>query len=225
MANTIMNKVTMPLSTLKEIEKKYLDDGQLSFQKIIPMPESLQLTSGGITHAAIYYALKKKSDSDQRFIIKSLKAIDDFLYGNLWNQIKHYHNESDLPRLEEKNAEFIPNDELKKLNINNLEELGDAYIDNIKNYGHPTWYDWRYDKWGTKWDVGDYESHQNTMVFDTANGCPIPIFEKLSKEFPDDVIKLEYEDLDDSSHAGEIVFKGGEIVEAYTYEIEEEINI
>lgn len=51
------------------------------------------------------------------------------------------------------------------------------------------WYDWNCENWGTKWDASDASIVKETSrsiqyYFDTAWAPPIPIIEKMSKQFP-----------------------------------------
>lgn len=99
----------------------------------------------------------------------------------------------------------------KELDIHNLEELGDAYINNIKQYGYVTWYEWSINNWGTKWDVyEDFKCNERTMIFETAWSIPEPIFKKLSEEFPNDFIEIEFADEDVySDNNGKIIYQDG----------------
>ena len=60
--------------------------------------------------------------------------------------------------------------------------------DNVKKYGHKTWYDWKVANWGIKWDVGSdnefmemetVEKNQLTVCFESAWSPPIEAYEKL----------------------------------------------
>jgi Ferredoxin-like domain in Api92-like protein len=67
--------------------------------------------------------------------------------------------------------------------------IADQYKANIEKYGVPTWYEWCWDHWGTKWnacsaEVADNEDGRLHVRFDTAWCFPLPIFEKLVAEFP-----------------------------------------
>ena len=49
-------------------------------------------------------------------------------------------------------------------------------------YGSNNWYDWSVANWGTKWNA-QYSSlnNKNTLWFDTAWSCPIPVLDKLAE--------------------------------------------
>jgi len=73
---------------------------------------------------------------------------------------------------------------------NKLRKLWDVQKEvNIKKHGHETWYDWRIENWGTKWEVtgeedyydeGDYVSYW----FDSAWAPPSRAILEISKQFP-----------------------------------------
>ena len=108
----------------------------------------------------------------------------------------------------------------KELNISNLEELGDAYINNRKEYGKTTWYDWAIENWGTKWEATEIGCDKNTIIFDTAWSTPEPIFEKLSELLPDEYIEVKYADECYSNYNnGILIFKNGLI--GYNEELDE----
>lgn len=49
-------------------------------------------------------------------------------------------------------------------------------------YGSNNWYDWSVANWGTKWNAQCSSfNHKNTLWFDTAWSCPIPVLNKLAE--------------------------------------------
>lgn len=194
MPNWVKNIVRTSEETMTKIKEKYFTNGVLDFNKIIPMPKTLELTEGSITEAAIFYSFTKKDERERKEIVELLKNKDETFYKNYWDKLKHYYDLGHFKDIEQKARTYIPEDIAKELNIKTLEELGDTYIKNIKDYGSTTWYDWCVENWGTKWDASRCKSDQNTIIFETAWATPEPIFEKLSEEFPNDVIQVEYAD-------------------------------
>lgn len=74
--------------------------------------------------------------------------------------------------------------------------------------------DWAREHWGTKWDAYNCERLNDTSVsFQTAWSTPLPVFEKLSSIFPDDVIYVEYADEDLGNNCGSLALSGGAIQE------------
>lgn len=50
-------------------------------------------------------------------------------------------------------------------------------------YGKNNWYDWSIFHWGTKWNAyhSNLDKDNNTMEFDTAWSCPMPVLDALAK--------------------------------------------
>lgn len=221
MPNWVKNIVTVSEDTMNKIKEKYFTDGVLDFNKVVPMPKSLQLASGSITEMSIFYAFIKKDTKEQIEIAKLLKSTEDFIYKNYLNKIKHYYDLGHFKNIEEKAKNYTPEDVAKKLNIKTLEDLGNAYINNIKNYGCDTWYDWCINNWGTKWGVDSFQCNKTTMIFNTAWGTPEPIFAQLSKELPNKCIEVKYADECYSNYNnGTITYKNGMI--DYETELDED---
>lgn len=63
-------------------------------------------------------------------------------------------------------------------------EIGKQMVTNIVKYGHPTWYEWRLEHWGCKWDAKNVYKDKELLIFDTPNSTPKPIITALSKMFP-----------------------------------------
>lgn len=96
--------------------------------------------------------------------------------------------------------------------------LGKKASDNIDKYGAPTWYDWRIDHWGTKWDAYGYEqgkdySRAKELRFLTAWSAPHPILQKLSELYPSLEITHQWADEDIGFNCGIAVYRAGEQTE------------
>lgn len=91
----------------------------------------------------------------------------------------------------------MPEDlDIEVVGCNASEEVQAKYQSNIEKYGYKDWYDWRCDKWGCKWNaeiisVLVSEGELGIMIdFYTPWAPPIPIYEALSKKFPN--LKMWY---------------------------------
>ena len=68
----------------------------------------------------------------------------------------------------------------------------------IVNYGTDNWYDWKVQKWGTKWDVEaeliDEDKNHLEYQFDSAWSPPTAWLAKVSKDYPLLQFILKYEE-------------------------------
>lgn len=89
--------------------------------------------------------------------------------------------------------------------IGSKEEMSDQQKNNVEKYGHADWYDWRISNWGTKWTESElrleqelYTSRQGISTiafgFETAWGPAIELFDKVTKDYPNILICLYYEE-------------------------------
>lgn len=205
MPNHITNVLTIK-GTEKEVQEvldtiKGKDEHEekmfIDFNKIIPMPESLHITSGSRTDFAIAI-LKFKENGDRKGLNKIMQypwvqsegittpeALCGFLIEN---------NKADL-------------------------EDGAKALENERLYGSTDWYAWANKHWGTKWNAygqsiktieGDEIKRPHTQItFDTAWGTPLPIFVKLSQMFPKVIFLVDYADEDTGHNCGTLSIKGG----------------
>lgn len=184
MPNHVRNLVKMqgitalPVFTEKEGWDKRMVMS-LDFDKIIPMPESLDVVSGTMEAVAVEAAIRKAASvAGHRFSgPKFALSMTDAEY------------RSQLSRCSE------TEDELCKLGL--------QYIQNMILHGAPTWYDWCIEHWGTKWNA--YENEQidkDTIAFETAWSAPEPVIAQLAKMYPDVEIEHWWADEDMGSNTG-----------------------
>lgn len=184
---------TLPVFTEKEsYDKKMVMS--LDFEKIIPMPESLRITSGTMEALAVEAAIRKAAAAAKEpFGPKICPAMTDSEYKAALTK----SNETE--------------DELCK--------LGAQYIHNLIFHGAATWYDWCIEHWGTKWNA--YENTQvdsDTITFETAWSAPAPIIAQLAKMYPEAEIEHWWADEDTGSNDGYAKYSGGEIIIFIPYE-------
>jgi hypothetical protein len=77
------------------------------------------------------------------------------------------------------------------------QEEKDASKNLIEKYGSDNWYDWSCENWGTKWNgVSDepYTNGEGFIRFRTAWSYPEGFIEALSKKFPNELIKFDWEE-------------------------------
>ena len=168
------------------------DNGYIDFNKIIPMPKTLNLTAGGYQNEAIIYALSKKPIAEKLKIESTLKNKKVDFYGNYFNKIFNCNfNATELEKRANQFEEQLKGNEkdifdsidYEGLGIETFEDLGNTYINNIIKYGHDTWYEWSCEHWGTKWNAYDiyFDANNNVITFDTAWSCPLSVLNKLAE--------------------------------------------
>ena len=165
------------------------DKGNFDFNKIIPMPPSLDVECGSITDQAIVCYLTEKGTI----------PVDDLDYkkvGLLVKSLKSYFKNS----LDMAKEIFIEINKISSAGQKNyLYEKGKIYVDNYLRYGATTWYDWCCQNWGTQWNAGNTDFSGNDMVtFQTAWSTPEPVIKKLSEMYPDIRIEVTAYDEDPS---------------------------
>ena len=228
MPNWVKNKVRIEK---KEVIKEcYSQDENgyedFDFDKIIPMPKSMHLTSGGMQDTSIHYALSKKGNEEKERIINKLKETKCVFYGNYYNKIFRYYNNENYTQdkfdkankglkdiISGKKKQDFENIDYKGLGIKNLEDLGNTYLNNILEYGFDTWYDWSCENWGTKWGAcHTYYVDENNIEFDTAWSCPFKIFEEISKKY-NTRVEVEFADEDIGNNCGIVIYDKGEEID------------
>lgn len=95
--------------------------GSIDFNKIIPMPPTLEIESGSRTNRAVKLY--------QDFVAESAAIT---LLDLVKNDENHENNIAELIKKYEEMAKDDPG----------LMQLGEQYYQNIQNHGHPTWYQW-----------------------------------------------------------------------------------
>lgn len=92
-------------------------------------------------------------------------------------------------------------------------EHKDAWMWKLR-YGYPSWYEWRLDKWGTKWNAYEINTDgasDNFIEFETAWSAPFPIIDRLSRCFPDVTIAHLWADEDTGNNCGSREYRKGAI--------------
>lgn len=181
------------------------DEGDFDFNKLIPMPESLNVESGSRTDQAIAYYVT------ERFTIPVWQTNLNQLISNSFSRNWAYD-------VVERLKEGILIGRIKDLD--ELYELGKQYLFNKENYGCYTWYEWCSEHWGTKWnacDTGFDKADPTSVSFNTAWCAPEPIFRVMCNTFPAAEISFYCED--ECGWVIECENKGGELVVTNKYQI------
>ena len=182
------------------------------FNKLIPMPDDLKLDAGSIEgdYIACYYLYL--NDDEKNKLMKLLKSKEASYCHNYWNKYKDDIKklENNPKRLNKKINNFNGLFDFdKEKQFTSINELGKQYVENIKKYNFPQWYDWCVKNWGTKWNVEEdvdivYDKNidEYDISFQTAWSVPTGIVKRYSELCEDDEeFYWEYEDEDyDGTH-------------------------
>ena len=155
MPNHVVNQISLQgdpekiRSMLETIRSDELGVGTMDFNKVIPMPESLNIEAGSRTD-------------------RGLKAYRDFVEVYTLAGTMNMDKLDAIP-VESENVFLQQRKDIKE----DEWELGKAAWNNIRQYGAPTWYEWAIRHWGTKWNAYGYEdgadySGEDKLSFQTA---------------------------------------------------------
>ena len=193
MPNYIRNILKIDSSTekieevLKSLKSETNPEQLIDFDKIIPMPKSLEVEAGS------------QEDLIQLYMTYINPKIDYYGIQSNNDPIPIIKQNPFLPRY----RDDLSKEEIEKMlsRFSNCSEehclqMGKQYYDNYLKHGATSWYHWRVDNWGTKWNASDvYLASEDILVFDTAWNHPEPVIKKLSEMFKVNV-KLAYADED-----------------------------
>ena len=179
----------------KRIYEAIKDDeagiGSVDFNKLIPMPPSLDVESGSTSNhglkvyqAFIEWYNDKTSGENKDLLNIPSEYLDEYYNTVLSEEDKEYWN------------------------------IGKTVFENIQKYGAPTWYEWRIRNWGTKWnayDFGDIEPDTipDKLSFNTAWSAPHKVIEKIAELYPEALITHEWADEDIGCNCGRKEYKNG----------------
>jgi hypothetical protein len=160
------------------------EDGQVfDFNRIIPMPSDLAITSGSITHSA----LALFDDNEARDLLTYERNAGRTIEQLRMSLRTRYldHPEKGFPT---------------------LDDFAERVRSNIEKHGSPDWYRWCTKHWGTKWNAyavigGSVDDGTAIYHFQTAWAPPIPVLNKLAATFPAINMDLVWVDEgDDEAH-------------------------
>ena len=235
MPNHVFNRLEFdcPQDRLREILEAICYDGNseeaemtgvgtIDFNKIIPMPDSLNIESGSRTTDGInlyltsvnpdahHYGTEKLSHEEFNALLSKVGMRYGFITRNPCLSLE------EIARCTRYTSEA------------ELLEIGRTAVNNQLEYGAPTWYEWRTQphNWNTKWNSyypGEYDGGKE-ITFQTAWCPPHPIIQKLSEMYPEVTMRHAWANEDPSMDAGEVYYLNGEETESYVPVAEEDIQ-
>ena len=165
------------------------EDTIFDFNRVIPMPESLNIEASSRTDSG-------------------LKAYRDFITMYTMDGTV----EKDLLNIPKEKEEIF----LKARPDINLDEwnLGRTAFQNEQKYGVKTGYEFHIRLWGSKWNSYNSEmAEDNTIEFCTAWTNVKPVVIALSQKFPDIEMRYQWADEDIGVNMGDVTFKDGECID------------
>lgn len=205
MPNHVTNIITLSgdkdqvARLMKAVQNDEYGLGSIDFNKIIPMPATMDIEAG--------------SNTD-----RGLKAYKDFISVYTLGRTEEDAKKAlkDIP-IESEEAFLRQRTDIDRKTW----LLGKTAWQNISRYGAPTWFEWCINNWGTKWNAyGTDEIHHGmdtdcTLAFQTAWSAPHPVIEKLAKENSDIGFSHAWADEDIGYNCGRYKYEGGVRTEEY----------
>ena len=204
MPNHITNRLTINGSpdevkkVLEAIGSAHENDDPMyiDFNKIKPMPESLNIESGSNTDVgmSLYNIVSKGMESAPvpEWTAKHIQSMLD---------------EANLPFTDAGIQQFTQNTERGQ----ELYNLGKIANENLAAYQARDWYGWSIREWGTKWNAYDQSLEGNTITFLTAwSGVP-ELLQQVAAQYPNIEFEYMYADEDWGQNTGDFIFKGDDI--------------
>ena len=175
-------------SDIKSVDEEG-ETRHIDFNKILPMPESLNITSGSTTSNGIAILQYRAGDDT------AIRGIMGYAWAN----------------------EFAtPDDLIEHMIVKgsaNLEEAQKA-LDNERLYGCRDWYGWSTSNWGTKWNAySTNDTDVDEVSFETAWSNPYPVIIALSAKYPEAVFHMRFADEDFGHNVGEYSLQNGDVVD------------
>ena len=201
----------------EQIQNDEHGSGSIDFNKIIPMPESLNIDAGSMEKRLINLYLTASNPHTKDMGIQKLDVLSHPIakahvqtYARL--SCNDMMTEEEIAQTVLHVKQFPENQ--KKTFSDLLDEemaKGKQYVDNAINHHATTLYEWSIREWGTKWNSYDFgEAGDNEISFNTAWSRPEPVIKKLSEMFPEIKIMHSWADEDIGYNVGEIEYLGGE---------------
>lgn len=191
MPNWVQNtiRVTENIEKFKEV---FIPNGEIDFNRIIPMPEDLDIQSGGSS----YKPNKAGYNATDFGIVDLLEPLWNRTYTDNVSQadfkqaiLDNFLSNSFLMQKAKDLYSWFKDDNKVVDYIKDDIEIKSLGYFNYKRYGFVDWYQFKNEKWGTKWNVNNDETYiiENTrglfVTFKTAWGIPFGILSKLAEQF------------------------------------------
>lgn len=179
---------------LSDIQNDEFGPGSISFDKLLPTPQELDIESGSKSSAG----LQLYRDFMDIYSLGHPLSKEEKLGVPIEIEEKFLRICSDIDR--------------------EMWDLGRRAFHNTVKYDAPDWYDWRVKNWGTKWDAYGYDentdySQCDKLAFMTAWNEPAPAIRFLSEMYPDVEITHRWANEDYGMGCGTAKYLAGKRIE------------
>lgn len=187
MPNWVYNQVHVhgPDDQLVKFKEAVADgDCPFGFNKILPMPKSLNLVDGTSTDMAIVAALTEKCSDNEVVYVKAFvrrelrnnncpaSLCDESYFSRTFDKLVALKAAEDA----ETSRGVIYDASTNPKTYREYVEWGKVYLSNLRNYGVATWYNWSNLNWGTKWDACECEfvDYVDTYLYNFSTAWSTP---------------------------------------------------
>ena len=217
MPNYVAN--VLKIKNIKSIPELIDDNGDvvMNFDKIIPMPKSLDpklVPEDSEKDSAIIYYLTDRCTIPIHMLSDDKQLL---IANHVTNMFSRNWSKTVFSRAYE--TAIRNNHTHRPMQNDKMYELGKRYVDNLNEYGVSTWYDWCIENWGTKWNAGESRQiNQDSLYFETAWSAPEPAICALSVLHPDVEIKITWADEDAGNDTGYAIYSNGICIRYINYD-------
>lgn len=197
--------------------KDSYNKGKIDFANIEPIPKRLLIVSGGSDkyYVALYLRILRENDREQLRAKLANHKLD--FYGDYSRKYAQSFA-IDIPEPNLNHMVETFRDSYSNISPTSMEDVGEAYINNILEYGDDTWYGWCCRHWGTKWNAVRSRIFDDGFEFETAWSAPFPIVKQLSEKFPELTFYHEWADEDLGNNCGKHEIQNGVVIDDYEFE-------
>lgn len=184
-------------------------NGTFDFNRLIPMPKSLNIEAGSTETHSIEVYLTMVNPSTRKY--GNVKKMDEEKFVSI---LKRLNRSISWGGLYNTALDDVSMESCKTIHLGkkNAYQLGKQAVNNLIKYGYTDWYDWCIANWGTKWNAYDFYRYDFDFEFNTAWSAPHPVIEKLAKKFPKCRFIHKWADEDIGNNCGEREYCDGEVV-------------
>ena len=201
MPNYVTNIVyAKDIKALKKFMKMENGERVFDFNKIIPMPKDLNITSGSMSYIDNDFGFDKERHARQTKVIDPL--LNKFYTPKITQNKFLSAVKKEWDKIKD-NFKSVYNFQSSK--FEEYDTIIKGYF-NTQRYGYKDWYDWSIANWGTKWNASETQIFDKGIQFNTAWSCPVSVLKELSKHIP---IVVSFSDEDTGRNYGIYEFNNG----------------